>query len=616
MSFTYPLGLLGLIGIPVVILIYILRSKFNEQTVSSTYLWELSEKFLKRKNPLSGLTGIISLILQILTISVISIAIAHPTFVLAGAANDYCFVLDTSGSMNMTEGKETRLDMAKSEITDIIKSAADGSTYSLTCVSDEAAVIFTSVSNKDTAISMIEEINGDYSSSTTARTVKIAQRYFDDNTSAFVYIVTDKIYNTVSNIRLIRVGESGKDNYAISDTAYTHTLGTLSVTGSVTSYASDKDITVNLYVDGSDTPSASATVSAQAGVPTDVSLQCQALRFSSFKVEVANEDGYAADNTQVIHNLKSEKTYNTLVVSETGFFFRAIIDTLLDSDVTVITPDEYPTHEGNYGLYIFDSYTPDALPNGAVWLVNSDRSVENSGFSVRGRNDFETSDTIKKSPSTASSVRKLLRGVEGDNIYISGYVKYSGMYLNFNTLFTYDSNPLIFAGTNGIGYRQVVFGFNIHESDIALSTDFIMLMRNLLEYSFPDILDDTVFTVGEEVAVNVIAGAENIKAFAPSGKEIYAENDGSVARFKLDEIGTYTVSATVSGEERKYNIYSGAHPDESSPTVTEESFALSGEQTFETRDGRYDPSIILYICLAVLFIADWGVFCYEKYQLR
>ena len=68
MTFLYPLGLLGLLAIPVIILIYILQSKYTEQTVPSNYLWHLSEKFLKRKNPFSGLSGIISLILQILTV--------------------------------------------------------------------------------------------------------------------------------------------------------------------------------------------------------------------------------------------------------------------------------------------------------------------------------------------------------------------------------------------------------------------------------------------------------------------------------------------------------------------------------------------------------------------
>ena len=49
MSFIYPLGLIGLVGVPILIIIYILRSKYNEQTVPSTYLWILSEKFFKRR---------------------------------------------------------------------------------------------------------------------------------------------------------------------------------------------------------------------------------------------------------------------------------------------------------------------------------------------------------------------------------------------------------------------------------------------------------------------------------------------------------------------------------------------------------------------------------------
>ena len=69
MSFQYPLGLLGLIGIPILILIYIIKSKYTEQTVSATYLWTLSERFLKRKKKDNKITGIISLILQILAIA-------------------------------------------------------------------------------------------------------------------------------------------------------------------------------------------------------------------------------------------------------------------------------------------------------------------------------------------------------------------------------------------------------------------------------------------------------------------------------------------------------------------------------------------------------------------
>ena len=94
MSFTYPLALLGLIAIPVIILIYILNSKYTEQTVTSTYLWNLSDKFMKRKNPLNGITGLIGLILQILTVIIITLVLAHPIFTLPNAAKNYCFVYE------------------------------------------------------------------------------------------------------------------------------------------------------------------------------------------------------------------------------------------------------------------------------------------------------------------------------------------------------------------------------------------------------------------------------------------------------------------------------------------------------------------------------------------
>ena len=84
----------------------------------------------------------------------------------------------------------------------------------------------------------------------------------------------------------------------------------------------------------------------------------------------------------------------------------------------------------------------------------------------------------------------------------------------------------------------------------------------------------------------------------------------------LNEVGTYVVYATVSGNEVPYRIFSAAHSDESEPISEGDELKLSGERTYDYIDGEYDPIVVLFICLAILFIADWGVYCYEKYQLR
>ena len=146
MSFLYPLGLLGLIGVPILILVYIIKSKYTEQTVASTYLWTLSEKFLKRKRRPSPLAGIISLIIQILAVILASLAIAHPTITIPNSANEYCFILDGSGSMSMDAGDPeqavTRFEAGKQTVKDKIDEAMDGSIFTLIYAGDTTSVIF------------------------------------------------------------------------------------------------------------------------------------------------------------------------------------------------------------------------------------------------------------------------------------------------------------------------------------------------------------------------------------------------------------------------------------------------------------------------------------------
>ena len=614
MSFTYPLGLLILIGIPIIILIYILRNKYNELTITSTYIWKLSDKFLKRKNPLSGLTGLISLILQILMVASIALAVARPVFVLPGAANNYCFVLDVSGSMNMANGKKTRFELAKEEITDVIRSSKEGSTYTLICVSNETVIEFEGVKKKEVAIDFLKDVKVGYAGSSYADVLGAAQSAFDENTSSKIYLVTDKTYEGYENVEVIQVGGEGQQNYAVFTPTYSFAGGKLSVSASVVSYGGAGQAEVALSVDGKEVQKKS--VSLKAGEPTPVEFSHPTYSFESFEVKSTRADAYSLDDNVIVYNKESDKTYNTVIVSETGFFLEAVIDALLDAEITTITPKEYERNTEKYGLYIFDSYEPEELPDGTVWLLNADRSINDSGFGVRGKIDLGAATEIEKSKSTSTVVRKLLKSVDGSGIYITRFVKYSGMYLNFHTLFSYEANPLIFVGANALGNRQVVFGFDLHESDFALSTDFVMLLRNLLEYSFPDVIDQTNYIAGDEAIINILPNAETVKAISPSGKEIFVDSENATATIALSEIGTYSVKMTLAGVENTYKMYVSANPEESQPLIKEAEFKLAGEKGNEKIDGEFDAMMTLFIILAVLFVADWGVYCYEKYQLR
>ena len=615
MTFLYPLGLIGLIGVPLLILIYILRSKYNEQTVPSTYLWTLSEKFFKRRNPLSGLTGIISLILQILAVIFISLAIARPIFTVPNSASEYCFILDGSGSMNTKNGAKTCFELGKEEIEDRIKDSNLGSTYTLVFLSGDSSVVYERISDKDLAIDMLRDLQCTDGEVDYSEGIAKAQEYFDINSSALVYLVTDREHNSSKNVEIVNVSSQNTTNYSINDVWGNLTEGTLYTGGMVTSYTTDATLSVSLYVNGSQSAAAGTTVSVAKGESIPVELSCEVSSYDSFRLVITDKDDFATDNEVVCYNLGSEESYSILLVSKTPFFFESAFDAITDSVIDVVSPDEYTGQKG-YGLYVFHSFTPSELPDAAVWLINSTESVENSGFGIRGIVELSDPEEIVKSNSTASTARRLLAGVEGRDIYIGEYVKYSGMYTKFTTLFSYDSNPLIFAGVNALGNRQVVFGFDIHKSDLPLSTDFAPLVENLLEYSCPALVDSSNFVCGEDLNINISANIDSVKVDSPSGEEKYVDTSTDVGTITLDRVGTYSIKVSSDGVEKIYKIYSAAPSSESDPNSIGDDFSLNGTQTYDKTDGQFDPLVILFILMAVVFCADWVVYCYEKYQLR
>ena len=615
MTFLYPLGLLGLIGVPLLILIYILRSKYNEQTVASTYLWTLSEKFFKRRNPLSGLTGIISLILQILTVIFASLLIARPIFVVPNSAGEYCFILDTSGSMNTQNGLKTDFEKGKEYIEDAINDARLGSCYTLITLSDGGNVVYERLTDKKLAKELLLDLECGDCNEDTSDALELAQAYFDANNSTMVYFITDTDYDKSENVEIVNISSQNAKNYAISNVTGELTDGVLSVGGEVISYTEDVDLKLELYVNGSKTPADSKTVSVKAGEMTEVSLACRATSYDYFRVVITNKDDLATDNEILSYNLKSEASYSILVVSETPFFLTSAFDVLTDSVVDSVSPEEYNGQEG-YGLYVFHSYTPESLPDAAVWLINSSESVENSGFGVRGIMELDSPGKLEKSNSTSTKARALLNGVIGRDIFIGEYVKYSGMYTQFTTIFSYDSNPMIFAGVNAIGNREVVFAFDLHKSDIAVSSDFVPLISNLLTYSCPDVLSHSDYVSGDEVEINITANVNSVKVITPDGEEKYLDTTTDLSLMKLEKVGSYTVKVGASGEERTYKLFASAPLSESNPNAVGADFSISGEQGYEKTDGEYDPVILFFILIAIVFTADWMVYCYEKYQLR
>ena len=612
MSFQYPLGLLGLIGIPIIVLIYIIKNKHTEQIVTSNYLWHLSEKFLNKKRPVSLVSGIISLILQIVAITTISLVIAHPIIYIPNGAKDYCFILDASGSMNMVCNDVSRMDLGKEEIKNIINESSDGSKYTLIYAGENSRVVYEKFGNKEKACELLDDLKPCGMTVSYDKILKHVQGYFNENKSMITYLITDKDYES-SNIEIINVSDN-LENYGISNFEYVAEKSTLKVNANVMSYESDATIELDLYVD--DVLVDSKSVSSTKLVEAQYTYESDILDFSSLKLVIRNNDGLLLDNSSTIYNVEKEHNYSTLIVSYRPFYLESMLKTVGNTSITVISPDNYSYDTTGYSLYIFDAVTPTVLPSdGTIWLFRPTESIDGSGFSVQDLVEDENGIALTYPKNSTSMFKTLTYGLEKEPIYVTKYMKY-GLYKNFTTLLTHEGNPIIFTGTTNQGIREVVFAFDLHDSNLPLLMDYLILSKNLVDYSFPIILDKSSYICGEEVKMNVLSNCDSIKVASPNGDTTYLDVSKEITSFKTTLVGTYTISMNFNDEIKEFYIYSNL-PVEESTTINEiESINLDGELENEYNDGIYDKLIILFIILAIVYVADWVVYCREQYQLR
>lgn len=619
MSFSYPLGFLILIFIPVLIILYILKNKFTEQTVSSTYIWTLSERFLKRRRPISRIYGILSLILQCLLVAVIALAVAHPQISLPNQARDYCFIIDSSGSMLIKNGEKTRYELAKDEIEKIINDSELGSTYTLISCGEEPVVVYESISNKESAISGLQALSITNLDSKCLDALPLAQSYYDDNRSLQVYVASDKKYET-TNINLLDVSNEAT-NFSFSDIVYNVSLRRLSLTGKILSFNASGSVDIILHVDDNEVARQTVNVSLDSETSFSFNDVNVIEDYKSISLRMEALDDLAADNDYIIYNLVQERVNKVLLVSLNPLYLESLLSAIGSLELEIITPDLYsPNTYFGYGLYIFDSYNPNELPtDGSVWLINIDDGVmPGYGFSYQETLDYGNVGIMLDLNERSSTLLNTLKAdLTGDTFYVTSYQKY-GLYNNFTTLLSCEGNPVLFVGSTNTGNREVVFAFDLHNSNLPLSMDFIVLVNNLIDYSFPNIIDNTSYVAGDNLTINVLPGCSSIEVITPSNLSLYLDTSSAISEYVLTEAGTYNINVTIDGRVTNFKIYA-SYPNTESQVVEDLEIAnltLTGEQEAHYGDGIYQSLVYLFIALGVIFILDWMVYCYEQYKLR
>ena len=148
MPFTTPLALLGLLFIPAVVAMYLLKLRRDETIVPSTMLWSRLMADVEANAPWQKLRRSLLLLLQLLLVAILAFLAARPFLERpAGLARDVVVVLDTSASMGATDVGPNRLEAAKAATVAALRDLPTGGKVSLIAADRRARIVVNETSD-------------------------------------------------------------------------------------------------------------------------------------------------------------------------------------------------------------------------------------------------------------------------------------------------------------------------------------------------------------------------------------------------------------------------------------------------------------------------------------
>ncbi len=221
MGMLAPLALAGLLFLPAVVAMYLLKLRRDEAPVPSTLLWQRLVADVEANAPWQRLRRSLLLLLQLLLVAILAILAARP-FVErpAGLAGDIVVVIDTSASMQATDVAPSRLAAAKAAAVEALRDLPAGGKVSVIAAGRTARVVAngtTDIGHVRQAIAGIEATSdvGDLGDA-----LRLASALAARSGDAEILVATDAALanppaGTVdAPVRVLRVGRD-QDNQAI-----------------------------------------------------------------------------------------------------------------------------------------------------------------------------------------------------------------------------------------------------------------------------------------------------------------------------------------------------------------------------------------------------------------
>src|SRR5690242_18360435 len=192
MPFATPLALLGLLFVPAVIAMYLLKLRRTETIVPSTLLWQRLVADVEANAPWQRLRRSLLLLLQLLLVAALAVLAARPFLERpAGLARDLVVIVDTSASMSATDVAPDRLTAAREAAKDALRDLPAGGKVSVIEAGRTARIVATGTSDLGRVRQAVEALRPSVSRGDLGDALALAQQLAIQSGDAEVLVATD-----------------------------------------------------------------------------------------------------------------------------------------------------------------------------------------------------------------------------------------------------------------------------------------------------------------------------------------------------------------------------------------------------------------------------------------
>lgn len=546
MIFLTPWGLLGLLGILALIIIYILKPKFQDRSVSSSFIWKLSLKYKKKKMPFEWLKSSLLLILQILILLTMTAILTQPRYALGSQSGEKIVILDTSASMLAEINGVTRLERAINEIEALaLRTVTNQDKFSIILAGENASLIVNRSESIQFIRNKLSEVTTTYSTSNIDEAIILTENILKANNIAEIIYYTSDDYNDPGKVTIRNMSGSETNVAILSFKGQLDQANNYIFVTEVVSYgASLNNVVLELRIDGVYKTS-TIIDRLEEGITSTYVWRLNDVNKDTYTYATVTlldiVDSFMFDNSLEFYaesqnfRIQIVDNNNLLAIDSTKEFVgRALQSLNRNYSIRQVSGLENASSEG-FDLYIYSENVPETLPiDGAVWIFDPNTLPSSIG---RVFNDANVSSVNPISNTNSPKYQDLMRLVSPNRITIS---RYKRLIVNssFDVLLTHQDNPILSVSTND-GVKTTIFSFGMSHTNLPLLfIDLPMLVRNLSDYSLIKTVESQVFDSGQTIQIQP----------HPASISLEIEYEGVVSSygneafdFELNQIGRYRI---------------------------------------------------------------------------